>query len=349
MDGLRLHVQRNERMTPTERLIGCLIGTAVGDSLLLPAEGLSRRRIARRFGGSLSQSLLFGHGMVSDDTDHQFLVARCLALEPKDPQRFVRRLAWALRGWLACVPAGCGRATGQSILRSCLGWPPTRSGVSSAGNGPSMRAAILGAMHARDRAVRTAFGDASCHLTHRHPQARAAAQAVAEIAAWIVRGGEEQLWPLLDHADPEWRRVLALVRDWYERGDDTDALAAELGCAQRVSGWSLHSVPFAMGCWLRHRHDPRAGFAAILRAGGDTDTIGAIAGAWYGIEDGEAIFPKEWVERIADWPVSVGALRAAGAALGGAPLQRWNWPLLPLRNLVFLLVVLGHAVRRALP
>ncbi len=336
-------------MTPTERYIGCLIGTAIGDSLLLPAEGLSRQRIARRFGDRLEQGLVFGRGMVSDDTDHTFFVARCLTVERTDPDRFVRRLAWHLRWWLLGVPAGCGKATGRAIIKLLLGFPPSRSGVSSGGNGASMRAAIIGAVHANDHVARRAFGDAACYVTHRHPHAHAAAHAVAEVAAWIVRGRDEPLWPLLEHSDPDWQRQLGILQQWYERGDDTDALATALGCPDYVSGWSLHSVPFAVGCWLRHRHDARSGMAAIRRAGGDTDTIGAIAGAWYGLDDGEQAFPKEWVERIVDWPVSVRALRAAGAALGGAPTQRWGWPLLPVRNVMFFLVVLAHVVRRVLP
>lgn len=336
-------------MTPSERFIGCLIGTAVGDSLLLPAEGLTRQRIARRFGDHLAHSLVCGHGMVSDDTDHHFFVARCLAAEPTDADRFARRLAWHLRWWLLCVPAGCGKATGRAIIKLLFGWPVTRSGVSSGGNGPSMRAAIIGAFHAHDPDARRAFGDASCYLTHRHPHAHAAARAVAEIAAWIVRGNDEPLMALLEHSDPDWQRQLGIVSEWNERGDDTDALATALGCTNAVSGWSLHSVPFAIGCWLRFRHDARAGMAAIRRAGGDTDTIGAIASAWYGLDRGEGAFPTEWVERIVDWPVSVNALRYAGAAVAGNPIHRWGWPLLPLRNLLFFLIILTHMVRRVFP
>lgn len=40
-------------MNPSERFVGCLIGTALGDSLLLPAEGLTRAKIAKRFAGPL--------------------------------------------------------------------------------------------------------------------------------------------------------------------------------------------------------------------------------------------------------------------------------------------------------
>jgi len=47
-----------------------LLGTALGDSLGLPSEGMSRARIANRWKGPLKQRFLFGHGMLSDDTEH---------------------------------------------------------------------------------------------------------------------------------------------------------------------------------------------------------------------------------------------------------------------------------------
>ena len=49
-------------------LKGCILGGALGDSVGLPSEGLNARRIARLRPGALQQSLVFGKGMVSDDT-----------------------------------------------------------------------------------------------------------------------------------------------------------------------------------------------------------------------------------------------------------------------------------------
>jgi len=336
-------------MEAIDRFTGFLLGTAIGDSLLLPAEGLSRSRIARRFSGELRQRLLFGYGMVSDDTDHHFLVACCLAAYPNDPQRFARRLGWRLRWWLLCVPAGCGKATGRGIIKLLCGWPPHRSGVSSGGNGPSMRAAIIGVYHANNIDLRTAFIKTNTEITHHHPHASAAAHAVSEIAALITRNDHGDLWSLLDYNDPDWRRVLTILKNWYETTDTTDYLATALDCPDYVSGWSLHSVPFAIGCWLRHRDDAQAGMSAILRAGGDTDTIGAIAGALYGADRGEAAFPTTWLSYIVDWPISVRAIRTAGATLAGAPRKFWWWPLLPIRNVCFFIVVIAHIFRRLSP
>jgi ADP-ribosyl-[dinitrogen reductase] hydrolase len=78
-------------------LVGVLLGTAVGDSLGLPAEGMSRRRIRARWGGVWRHRFLFGHGMVSDDTEHTLFVAQALLTHPDDPIAFQRCLAWKLR------------------------------------------------------------------------------------------------------------------------------------------------------------------------------------------------------------------------------------------------------------
>jgi ADP-ribosyl-[dinitrogen reductase] hydrolase len=334
-----------------DALVGCLIGGAVGDSLLLPAEGLSRQRIARRFGPAVRQRLVAGRGMVSDDTEHAFLTARALIRSGDDPQRFARSLGWRLRWWMLCMPIACGKATALGIIRLWLGWPVDRSGVHSGGNGPSMRAAIIGAAYAEKPDLRRALVDASTSLTHRHPHARAAAQAVAACAAWSGRdAGIAVLWSDLADQDPDWQQRLDLLRTWLESDADTDELARRLDCPEHVSGWSLHSVPFAIGCWLRHRDDAAAGFAAVQRAGGDTDTIGAILGGLYGADRGESAFDPSWTQRLVDMPISTSVLRATAQALAGQGRpSRWWWPLLPLRNVMFLIIILAHVARRALP
>src|SRR5690242_20679952 len=115
-----------------QRLAGLLLGTAVGDALGLPGEGLSRNRIERRWHGNWRHRFVFGHGMCSDDTEHSLFVAQALLSHPNDPAAFQRCLAWKLRFWLFGVPAGIGLATLRALLKLWLGFPPTRSGVFSA-------------------------------------------------------------------------------------------------------------------------------------------------------------------------------------------------------------------------
>ena len=126
----------------TERFRGLMLGTAVGDALGLPAEGISRRRGRKLFRGRWRHRFLPGVGMLSDDTEHTVFVAQSLLAHPDSAGRFVRRLAWCLRLWLVTLPAGVGFATLRSIFLLWVGMPPGRSGIYSAGNGPAMRSPV---------------------------------------------------------------------------------------------------------------------------------------------------------------------------------------------------------------
>jgi len=146
--------------------VGCLLGTAVGDSLGLPYEGISPRRASRLFPDVGRHHLLFGKGMVSDDTEHAGLVAQSLVRSRGGLEEFERQLARSLRWWLLGLPAGVGLATLKSILKLWIGFPPNRSGTFSAGNGHAMRSPIIGvAMESSIENLRR-FVMASTPITH---------------------------------------------------------------------------------------------------------------------------------------------------------------------------------------
>ena len=63
-------------MTLKKAIIGCILGTAVGDALGLPYEGLNPQRGKKIYGQPDRHRLLFGRGLVSDDTEHTIFVAR---------------------------------------------------------------------------------------------------------------------------------------------------------------------------------------------------------------------------------------------------------------------------------
>jgi len=349
---------------------GLLLGGAVGDALGLPAEGLSPRRQRRFWPGDLRHAFLFGRGMISDDTEHAFMTAQALLAARGDVEQFRRSLAWQLRWWFLGLPAGVGLATARACLRLWLGVPPDRSGVHSAGNGAAMRSAILGAVFADDAGRRQEFVRASTRLTHRDPRAETAALAVAEAAAWIVRGrgdGEAEqevgsepprvgpcdraLRCVRVSEDPEWVAACAQIEGSLQCGDSVKAFAASLGLTSGVTGYAYHAVPVALYAWLRHRGDFHRTLAAAIRCGGDTDTVAAIAGALAGCEVGVEGIPAGWRGRLWDWPRSPRLLNRLAAELadpGGRPV-RWFWPGVLPRNLFFLAAVLFHGLRRLLP
>ncbi|MBN1669776.1 MAG: ADP-ribosylglycohydrolase family protein [Kiritimatiellae bacterium] len=341
-----------------------LLGTAAGDSIGLPAEGIVRARNARLFQGRWRHRFLCGRGMISDDTEHALFAAQCL-LATDSPDRFLRRLAWCLRLWLLGLPAGIGLATARAILRLWVGFGPARSGVFSAGNGPAMRAAPLGACFAADAGQLDRYVGLSTRITHTDPKAEIGARAVARLAAWIVReerGGPpslaafESLLRAAAGGDAEWAALVGSLRGALEAGVPVDAFADTLGLARGVTGYIYHTVPVVLFAWHRHYGDFEAALTAVFRCGGDTDTTGAILGGLAGLTVGEDGIPVDWIRGIADWPRSTALLRRvadrlaerAGRSGPMAPV-RYFWPGLIVRNALFLAVVLGHGFRRLLP
>lgn len=342
-----------------DRFAGVLLGTAVGDALGLPAEGLSAQKIARRWKGFWRHRFVFGRGMMSDDTEHTVMVAQSLLEHPTDPEAFQRALAWRLRGWLLALPAGVGLATARAILKLWVGFPPSRSGVASAGNGPAMRSAIIGVFFAHDAGMRRRFVEASTRLTHTDSRALTAALAVAEIAAMACtdRADEFSFAGLRRlGGEPEWGRVVDELERAQADGLSVADFAKRLGLEKGVTGYAFHTVPVALYAWWRHRGDYRATVTAVLDCGGDTDTVGAIAGALAGADIGVAGIPGDLLDGIAEWPRSVNWLRRladrlrqqaqASTPVGALPVF---WPALLLRNGLFLGIVLTHGFARLLP
>lgn len=337
----------------------CLRGAAVGDAIGLPFEGLRAARAARWAQPALRHRLFFGTGTVSDDTDHSVFVAEALLLARGDVERFRRALAWRLRWWLTSLPAGIGLATLRGIVRLWLGVPPTRSGVWSAGNGAAMRSALIGCHFRADATRRRAFVAASTQMTHRDPLALAGALAVADVAArishqeWRVPPAPSALAAvLLDCSDaPAWQ---AAVRQLFEALDSPAPLETArqaFSTPAGVDGFVLRTVPWALAIWHTHHDDYRAALTAAVHAGGDTDTVGAIAGALVGLSAGADAIPAEWWRGLRDWPHGRSRLDALAAALDGrAPAPRlWPSPGLWLRSIWFIPIILAHGVRRLWP
>jgi ADP-ribosyl-[dinitrogen reductase] hydrolase len=338
-------------------LLGCLWGGAVGDAIGLPYEGLSLRR-SRRFARlPLKHRFIFSRGMVSDDTDHSVFVAQALLRSAGDPARFRTVLAWRLRLWLLCLPAGIGMATLKSILRLWLGIRPTS--VFSAGNGPAMRSAIIGAFFADDASARRAHIEASTLLTHTDPLALSGALAVAEIAAhlasgrWPVCPSLTELVPVLRDlsSQAEWLQAVQSIRECCETSAPLSLAEQRFGSRKGVSGYVLHSVPFAIVVWHRYYDDYRSAIEAVTQAGGDVDTVAAIAGALVGMSAGPDGIPEAWRNGLMDWPHSLGYLRqlAAGLADPDMPVATGFSPWLFVRGIIFTILVLAHGLRRLLP
>jgi ADP-ribosylglycohydrolase len=352
-----------------DKLAGVLLGTAIGDAIGLPREGLSRRRARRLFGDPpLGHRLLFGRGMVSDDTEHACLVAQALLHAPNDCEQFARALGWGLRWWFIGLPAGVGKATARAAIKLWLGFSPTRSGVWSAGNGPAMRAALLGVCLGGDTERVRAYVRVCTRLTHTDPRAENGALLVAVAACLAAQRGPTGCTPdrFLDAArdivpviDPALEKLLDQMADHLQRDMPAQEFAHAMGLQRGVSGYVYHTVPLALYCWLRHSGDFRLAVEEVVCLGGDADTTAAITGALVGATLGSRGITSEWLGGLMEWPRTVAWMRLLARQLAGAfggersaaspKLPGYFWPGVIPRNLFFLLVVLAHGFRRLAP
>lgn len=354
-----------------DNLIGCLLGTAVGDALGLPSEGLSKHRQQRLYPQLHRHHFWLGKGMVSDDTEHTCMVAQALIASGGDETEFARQLSWRMRFWLLGLPAGIGWATLRAIGKLWLGFPSDSSGVFSAGNGPAMRSAIMGVAYGDNLPKLRALVKISTRITHTDPKAEYGAMAVA-VAAYLASRDSANAHPRLRLVTPsEYYQTLAMVLEpaagemltliqqaitSVTAGQTTAEFALSLGLKNGITGYIYRTVPVVIHAWLRSQPDYRTGILEIIHCGGDTDTTAAILGGIMGAAGGKSSIPQVWLDDLIEWPRSVEWMTALGQRLAEVTHQGTRQPALPLplwgvliRNLVFLIVVILHGLRRLLP
>jgi len=312
-------------------LTGCLLGQALGDALGFVVEARPFQA-ARRYvddylcagrAGELAHPN-FPFGQYSDDTQ----LARELLLSVADaggwsPEAFARRLA-ALFERGEDVGAGPGTRAAAARLNAGTHWSLAGTPAPYAGNGSAMRAAPLGVVFADPRAMVSAAVEQSL-VTHLDPRCAAGAVAVAQAVALAAAGGpvdrSEFLAGVAELAGAQDQSVASAIRGlaawahlppdeaarWLHADGLDPAYADEW---QGISAFVTPSVVWSLYAFLRDPDDYWTAVCTAIGAGGDTDTMAAIAGAIAGSRLGPSALPRSLVERLNDR----GAWRAAELA-----------------------------------
>ena len=305
------------------RAYGALAGLALGDALGMPTQAMSPAQIRAVYGritgivdGDASQPYAPGMpaGSVTDDTEQALLVASLLVRGRGTSSGRVAldagEFAHALLDWEdSMIERGSldllGPSTKAALERVRAGEDPLSVGGAGTTNGAAMRVTPIGI--AVSTADPEAFADAvwsSCQVTH---ATRQGFQSAALVAAAVSMGIDAAHSTTPDLRSLLWKAV-TYIDSLPERGawtPDPDVVAAtrramqlvanpassSLECLVEQVGTSVASaqaIPMAFALLAR---DPSP--QALLDAaniGGDTDTIGAIAGAILGAALGFEVF-----------------------------------------------------------
>jgi ADP-ribosylglycohydrolase len=210
-----------------------------------------------------------------------------------------------------------------------------------------MRSPIIGIAYGHDPEKLKQFVKASTEITHSDPKAYYAALAVA-LAAYQSASEEP----------PSSGEFRATLRDLLLEEDAQELhelLQRPANTAKGISGYSYHTVQCVLQVWFGNTEDFARGTQDIIKAGGDTDTAGAIYGGVVGARVGKHGIPTSWLDNIIEWPRSIDWIERLGEAVASSKQSpaiqcpRYFVPGVLLRNLFFLLVVLAHGFRRLAP
>ena len=349
------------KSTLQSKIEGLLLGTAVADAIGLPTEGMTPEKVERLgWAKDLKHRFIFGKGMWSDDTEQTIMLSQALLSSGGDVKKFTCSFAWELRWWILGMPAATGLATARAIVKLWLGFPPSRSGVFSAGNGSAMRTAPITAMFPDNAEKRRLFTTAQTRVTHADPKALTATLAITELAALLLQSdrppSQEAVMRTLAEipSDAEWGGILEMVDIIAHKNRSIADLLERIGGNPKkgVSGYVYQTVPAVVLAGLKNDWDFKSTITELIEAGGDTDTTAAIAGALCGAFGGTESIPSDWIRKLSDWPTTSSQFPALARALQHrTPLRiraRWS-PVLLMRNLTFLAIVMVHALARLIP
>ncbi|HHV30514.1 ADP-ribosylglycohydrolase family protein [Acetivibrio mesophilus] len=347
-----------------EIILGSIMGTAVGDSLGLLYEGLSSKRQRKLYKNINSQKFFMGKGFISDDTEHTLMVAHALYHSSGDEEIFSRYLARSLRKWIISMPLGIGFASLRACIKLLVGFPPEKSGVFSAGNGPAMRSALIGIICGNDIQKMKSLVRISTRITHTDPKAEIGALTVAYAA--FIAGTKKEVAPssfyeglkslLIGYESLEFLKIVEEVVDSVYNNESTREYVERLGLKNGVSGYIYHTVPVVIHAWLSYKGNFRKSIIEMIECGGDTDTTAAILGGILGASATVAGIPEELQENIYLFPYSKKYIENISHALAyknkrtsEIQVKEPFWGLSLIRNLIFIPVIAFHVIRRMLP
>lgn len=283
----------------SDRTHGSLLGLACGDALGRPVEFNSASKISAEH-GRLDEMVGYGMwnqpaGTITDDTEQALCIARSLVEQQDfDPADIADRFV----AWYDSEPFDIGHMTMKAMSRLKHGdawdeagqhvWEQSREGQ-NAGNGSVMRCPPLAIPYASDWDRLVEVSRQSSQITHADPRCAYGCAILNLTIAGLLVDVDTPLQDALDYVGIDAPDELVTALEPLARGDSPGTL--------ETSGYVVHSLQTALHDGLVSDSAEEAIVTAVNR-GGDTDTIGAIAGAVAGARFGVSQLPDQWLNAI---------------------------------------------------
>ncbi len=316
----------------SDRIIGCLLGGAVGDALGAAVEFTSLTSIRQVFGAGGITDMAHAHGIlgaITDDTQMTLFTAegvirnrysqvsggafgrveimhRAYLRWLETQGGFSTHTAFGAPldpGWLSgLAQLHARRAPGATCLRALA--DPADRGVgvpanNSKGCGGVMRVAPIGLV-AQDPQDAFLYGCEAAAVTHGHPTGYLASEFLASVICRIMGG--ETLASAID-------ATLAILREWDDHWETESAVSDAVRLAQKGDpdagfvetlggGWiAEEALAIGLYCSLAAASLEEAVILAVNHSG-DSDSTGSIAGGIAGALYGPAKIPRRWLDQL---------------------------------------------------
>ena len=290
-----------------DKVIGGLVGVCVGDALGVPVEFVSRDKLRLN---PIKDMVGYGTynqppGTWSDDSSLTLCLAEslCKGFNIHDiADKFIK---WLFEGYW--TPYGetfdVGNTTYIAISRLKSGVDPLDAGPKdefSNGNGSLMRILPLSFyVEKMNKEEQFEISHKVSRLTHGHLRSQMACGIYIQIAVNLLKGNSPEV---------AYEKAKEISLDYYSR----EPYLHELRHFDRIlksdirklpldliksTGYVIDTLEAALWSFLNSKTFRDAVLTAV-NLGGDTDTIGVVAGGLAGIYYGYSAIPKDWVKKI---------------------------------------------------
>ena len=279
------------------RLIGCAVGSAIGDALGMPLE-FGEPHTPDNFVTEMKPGRLPA-GRFTDDTEMSIAVAQSLLeKQPLDGEDLAKRFIQ----WHKSMPPDEGIQTARALswLEKGEHWQSVSERIErempdSAGNGSIMRCWPIALVWWGNRSQRITDSTLQSQITHPHPDCIAGCKLVNLMIVDLAKGAAP-----LQAFDASLQSIV------ISEGFRKMLNAAPQRSRQELknTGWVRHTLESAIWALLNTSSFEDALIQAV-NLGGDADTVGAVVGALAGAAYGIEAIPQRWRSELqGEWPVN---------------------------------------------